>query len=127
LCEFDEAVARIPRWMLLLAAGGTAITLLRYGVSVTGGFLVGAIAAWVNFRVIEGVAAHVTNLAQAGGKAGGGTGVWAFIQFIALVLAALAILFVSGFSKPAAFCGLMITPTAVMVEMVYELVTIKHK
>jgi hypothetical protein len=127
LREFDEAVARIPRWMLLLAVAGTVVALLRYGLSVTGGFLVGAIAAWVNFRVIEGVASRVTNLAQAGQKAGGGTGVWAFIQFIALVLAALAILFVSGFSRPAAFCGLMIVPAAVMLEMVYELVTFRHK
>jgi hypothetical protein len=42
------------------------------------------------------------------------------------MLGALAILIVSGFSRPAAFCGLLIAPAAVILEVVYELVTLKH-
>lgn len=126
LAEFDEAIARIPRWILLLAVAGTVFAGLRYGLNVAAGYLLGSLAAWVNFWLIERVASRVARRAKEGEKAGGGTGAWVFIQFTGLILAALAILILSGFSKPAAFCGLLITPAAVILEMVYELVTLRH-
>jgi hypothetical protein len=127
LFEFDEAIARIPRWILLLAVAGTALAGVLAGLGAAGGFLVGALAAWLNFRVIERAANRLAHLArEEGEKAGGGTGAWVFIQFTGLILAALAILLVSGFSKSAAFCGLLIAPAAVVVEVVYELVTLRH-
>lgn len=126
LAEFDEAVARIPRWILLLAVCGTAFAGLRYGLGAAAGYLIGSLAAWANFWLIERVASKVARRAAQGEKTGGGTGAWVFIQFTGLILVALAILIVSGFSRPAAFCGLLITPAAVILEMVYELVIFRH-
>jgi hypothetical protein len=126
LPEFDEAIARIPRWILLLALAGTALAGAYYGLSAAGGYLVGSLAAWVNFRLIERAASRVARLARQGDKATSGTGAWVFIQFTGLMLGALAILIVSGFSRPAAFCGLLIAPAAVILEVVYELATLKH-
>jgi hypothetical protein len=124
--EFEQAIARIPRWILLLAAAGTGLAGVFFGLSAAGGYLIGSIAAWVNFRVIERAVNRVARLARDGEKAAGGTGAWVFIQFTGLMLGALAILIVSGFSRSGAFCGLLIAPAAVIVELVYELVTLKH-
>ena len=121
---FDKAIIRIPRWILGLALAGTVFAGFRYGLSAAGGFLTGALAASLNFWLIERAASRITRLAQhCGEKSGGGTGTWIFIQFTGLILGALAIIMVSGFSRSAAFCGLLAAPAAVILEVVYELVT----
>ena len=123
--EFDQGVARVPRWILLLAVIGTVGGLSFYGVSAAGGYLTGTLAAWVNFRLIERAVNRITDPARTGAaKAGKSAGVWVFIQFSGLILLALVILTVSGFSKPAAFLGLLAAPAAVILEVVFELVTL---
>ena len=125
--EFDQGVARVPRWILLLAVLGTVGGLLVYGGSAAGGYLTGTLAAWVNFRLIERAVNRITDPAQANAaKAGNSTGLWIFIQFSGLILLALVILIVSGFSKPAAFLGLLAAPAAVILEVVFELVTLNR-
>ena len=126
LAEFDQAIARIPRWILVLALTGTILAGLLYGLSAGAGYLIGSLGAWVNFRIIEGVANRVARQAKEGERAGGATGTWVFIQFTSLVLAALAIIMISGFSRSAAFCGFLITPAAVILEILYELVALRH-
>ncbi len=129
--DFDLAISRLPRWILLLGALGTVLVAFRFGVSVAGGFLVGALCAYLNLWVIERAVNRIARLAShdggkpGGGKPGGGAGAWVFIQFSGLLLCALVILNVSGFSSVAAFWGLMICPGAVIAEIVYELVTLK--
>ena len=126
--EFDQAIQRLPRWILLLAVLGTLLAGLRTGLSSAGGFLLGSLAAYLNLRIIERAANRISRLAgaESDSKPGGGTGVWVFVQFSGLVLAALVILNVSRFSAAAAFCGSLVCPAAVILEIVYELVTLKH-
>ncbi len=126
--DFDQAIQRLPRWILLLAALGTVLAGFLTGLSSAGGFLLGSLAAYLNLRVIERAANRISRLAGADGdsKPGGGAGVWVFIQFSGLVVAALVILNVSRFSAAAAFCGFLVCPAAVILEIVYELVTLKH-
>lgn len=126
--EFDQAIRRLPRWILLLSAIGTILAGALTGISSAGGFLLGSLAAYLNLKVIERAANRISRLAGAEGdaKPGSGTGVWVFIQFTGLVLGALVILNVSRFSAAAAFCGFLVCPAAVILEIVYELVTLKH-
>ncbi len=114
--SFEQAIARLPRWILGLAVTGTALAGTFLGLSYAGGFLVGSLAAWVNFRVIARAANRLGK--TPGEKAGTGTGAWVFIQFTGLLSGAFVILGFSGFNKTAAFCGLLVCPAAVVVEIV---------
>ena len=120
--DFDRAIARLPNWMFALAVIGTAGAGAFWGLAHAGGFLIGALAAYFNFRVIERAADRVARLAGAGKRAPGrGTGFALLIQFGIFVLAVFGILELSGFNLAAAFCGFLVCPAAVMFEIVYEL------
>ena len=125
--DYSGAIARIPRWLLLLATIGTLVALLRFGVAVAGGFLLGALAAWVNLKLVERAARRVTATtadATQPARRSGARGL--FIQFSALILGAFVIIFFSGFSKPAAFIGFFTCPAAVLLEILYELMFLKR-
>ena len=130
--SFENAIARLPRWILLLASIGTAVAASFFGIAAAGGFLAGSIAAWVNLRIVERTVNRVARLsAEKEAKPdtpgpGGGTGTWLLIQFTGLVLGAFVILRYSGFSMAAAFCGFLVCPAAVVLEIIYELVTYEH-
>ena len=129
--EFEQAVARLPRWILLLAAAGTVAAALVSGIATAGGFLLGSVAAYLNLRLIERAANRVSRLATdtrtpEDHRPGRGTGLWVFIQFSAIVFGAIVILSFSGFSRPAAFCGFLVCPAAAILEIIYELVTLKQ-
>jgi hypothetical protein len=119
--EFDEAIARVPRWLLLLAVAGTLIAGSLRGLSAASGFLMGALAAYANFRLIERAVNRIA--ANAARKPGRGTGLWVLVQFAALVLVAFVIIKYSGFNLAAAFFGFLVCPAAVVLEIVYELLT----
>ena len=126
MAEFDynRAIARLPRWLLALATLGTIYTLFRYGVSVSGGFLLGAIAAWVNLKLVERAARRVTATPVEGEEkpAKSGTG-GLFIQFSGLILGVFVIMQFSGFNTQAAFVGFFLCPAAALLEIIYELIT----
>jgi len=125
---FEQAIARMPRWILALAVVGTAVAGIFLGGAVAGGFLMGSIAAYVNFRMIERAVNRAARLSMEPGTKppGKGTGVWVLIQFGGLILGAFVILRSSGFSLTAAICGFFVCPAAALIEIVYELVTYDH-
>ena len=124
--DFERAISRLPRWILLLGGLGTVLVAVRFGVSTAGGFLVGVLGAYLNLWVIERAANRLARLAtHEAPKSGRGAGFRVFMQFSGLLLCALVILNVSGFSSVAVFCGFMVCPGAVIAEIVYELVTLK--
>ena len=51
--DFDRAIARVPKWMLAVAAIGVAVAARMGGSAYAGPFLVGAAASYFNFRLIE--------------------------------------------------------------------------
>ena len=130
--SFEHAIARLPRWILLLATTGTVIAGSFFGIAAAGGFIAGSIAAWVNLRIVERTVNRVARLSSEKDvkpdtpKPGGGTGAWLLIQFAVLVLGAFVILRYSGFGLAAAFCGFLVCPAAVVLEIIYELVTYEH-
>jgi hypothetical protein len=120
--QFESAIARLPRWILGLAALGTVISGSFWGLAQAGGFLFGAIAAYINFRLIERAVNRLSAAAQAGKKSRAGV----LMKFAALVLGAFVIIKYSGFSLAAAFFGFLVCPAAAVLEIVYELVTYEH-
>lgn len=126
--DVDRAIARIPRWIVVLGLLGTGFAGRMGGAPYAGAFLVGAAAAWFNFRLIERAVNRLGRLASApdAKPAGKGTGVWMFIQFAVLVSGAFVILKYSGFNVAAAFFGFLVCPAAAIAEIVYELLTYGH-
>ncbi len=122
--EFEAAIARLPRWILLLAVAGTAAAGVFVGIAGAGGFLLGSIAAYFNFRLIERAVNRVAR--EAVGGSGKARSPWLLIQFAGLVFGAFVIIRYSGFSLAAAFAGFMVCPAAVVLEIVYELLNYDH-
>ena len=122
--EFEAAIARLPVWMLGLTVAGTLGAGSFRGVSAAGGFLMGALAAWFNFRLIERAANRIAG--KSARKPRRGTAAWVLMQFAALVFGAFVIIKYSGFNLTAAFFGFLVCPAAVVVEIVYELLTYDH-
>jgi hypothetical protein len=120
--QFESAIARIPRWLLALAALGTVISASFWGLTHAGGFLFGSLAAYLNFRLVERAVNRLAVNVQAGEKRRPSV----LIPFAALVLGAFVIIKYSGFSMAAAFIGFLVCPAAVVLEIVYELVTYEH-
>ncbi len=122
--SFESAIARLPRWILALAAAGTLVAGQWRGLNSATGFLVGALCAYANFRIVERAVNRLARVAPTQEHPGAGTGTWIFIQFTGLILGAFVILRYSGFDLAAAFLGFLVCPAAVMLEIVYELVTL---
>jgi hypothetical protein len=125
--EFDQAIARVPKWMLALTVIGVAVAGRMGGVAYAGPFLVGAAASYFNFRLIEKAVNKLGEAAKANPerpprRAGFGM----FIQFAVFVLGAFVILRVSGFSLLAAFSGFLVCPAAAILELIFELFTYGH-
>lgn len=125
--DFDKGIARIPPLIAILGLAGTGVAGRMGGFLYAGSFLVGAIAAYVNFRVIERFVDRLGQLALAGSANPPKVrGVRLFIQFILFVLGAFVILRLSGFNVIAALCGFLVCPAAVILEILYELLTYGH-
>ncbi len=119
--QFEAAIARLPRWLLALAILGTAVAGSFKGLSAAGGFLVGAIAAWFNLRLVE---RFVDRLArEAARNPGKRRRAGVLVKLTGLLLAAFVIIRYSGFSMGAALLGFFVCPAAVVLEIVYELLT----
>ena len=127
--ELDAGIARLPRWILGLAAVGTLGVTGFLGIRTGGGFLLGAIGAWINLRLLVRAVDRIGRLATAGNAKDvrpRRSGFWVFIQLMALVLGAFVILRISGFSVLAVLCGFLVCPAAVILEIVYELLKYEH-
>jgi hypothetical protein len=125
----EAAVSRLPKWLLMLAAAGAIGAVRYYDVRIAGAFLLGAAAAWINLRLIEQAVDRIGRLAGSGDASAvkpRRRAVWMLVQFLGAALGAFVILRYSGISIIAVFCGFLVCPAAVIVEIVYELVKYEH-
>lgn len=124
---FEEGIARLPKWIAGLGLAGTGVAGQLHGLPAALGFLLGAAGAWLNLKALDrfvnrlgrSAIADQTRVPQ---TRGGGL----FLQFLGLVTGAFVILKVSGLSLIAALCGFLVLPAAVLLEIVYELLTYGH-
>ena len=124
---FDSGIARLPKWIAALAVVGSGIAGQLYGLPYALGFLLGAGGAFVNFRLIERFVNRLGELAMATPeKPPQSRGISLLILLAGLVTGAIVILKVSGFRPLAALCGFLVFPAAVLLEILYELVTYGH-
>lgn len=123
--DFDKGIARIPSLILALGVTGTGLAGWFGGFPYAAAFFAGAGAAYFNFRLLERFVNRLGELAAAA-KPVKASGVRVFIQFALFVLGAFVILRISGFNVVAALYGFLVCPAAVMVEILYELITYGH-
>jgi hypothetical protein len=125
--ELDKGIARVPVLIAVLGLVGSGVAWRLGGLLYAGSFLAGAVAAYLNFRLLEHFVNRLGRLAAAEpGKPPRVSGIWWFIQFALFVAGAFVILRLSGFNIVAALCGFLVCPAAVMFEIVYEIVTFKY-
>ena len=127
--RIDAAIRRLPKWLLALAALGTLGTLEIFGVKLAAGFLAGALAAWVNLRFIERAVDRMGELIRAGNSDKLKPRWRAFrmlAEFVGAAILGFVILRISGISVIAVFCGFLVCPGAVILEILYELAKYEH-
>lgn len=125
--HLDKGIARVPALIGVLGLLGSGVAWRVWGISHAVAFLVGAVAAYFNFRLLERFVNRLGSLVAAEpGKALKVSGVMLFIQFALFVAGAFVIIRVSGFNVVAALCGFLVCPAAVIVEILYELFTYGH-
>ena len=123
--NFDEGIARVPKFILVLGVIGTLVAGRMGGLAWASAFFIGAGAAYFNFRLIERAVDRMGKLAGAE-RPRKASGMLMFLQFAIFVIAAFVILRVSGFNLMVALGGFLVCPAAVLVEIFYELLTYEH-
>ncbi len=125
--DLDQAVARVPLLIAALGLIGSAVAWYFWGIALATAFLVGAVAAYLNFRLIErfvnrllrAVASHPLKPPRR-------AGITLFLQLALFILGAFVIIRFSGLNIAAALYGFLVCPAAVMLEAIYYLLTYGH-
>jgi hypothetical protein len=120
---YSGAVARIPRFMIVLAVVLTAAGWLRFGWRVALGFACGSAIAYLNFhwleRVVSALADRATQTAYR--QSSGGIVFRFLVRYFLMAVAAYAIFSVSPASVYGLFAGLFLPVGGIACEAGYEL------
>jgi hypothetical protein len=118
---YGRALARIQFLMLFLSAAGMGVAGICGGWRWAAGYLLGALASYANFRWLKQM---VSALSDAAASKSPGTrfAVIFGLRFLLLGISAYAIFNFSTLSLAAAFVGLFVSVTAVILEILYELI-----
>jgi hypothetical protein len=120
---YARALPRIRRFMLGLAIPMAVLVLLRFGLKMALGFLVGCAIAYLNFywlkRAVTALADKVTATGECPSSAGV---VLRFLgRYLLMAFAAYAIFKISPASLYGLFAGLFLPVAAILSEAGYEL------
>jgi hypothetical protein len=117
----DRALGRIHNFMAVLGAAGMIASGLYGGWRWMVGFLLGAGAAWINFRWLKRL---VNSLGEAAVKKPPKARVAVFLglRYLLLAAAGYVILNYSTLSLWAALIGLFVPAAAVILEVLFELI-----
>lgn len=120
---YARAVARIPRFMLLLAVILSTAAWLRFGWKIALGFACGCAIAYLNFHWLERVVSALADRATQSGypQSSGGVVFRFLMRYFLMALAAYAIFSVSPASLYGLFAGLFLPVAAIACEAAYEI------
>ncbi len=121
--DLDRAMQRVPLLIAVLGLIGSAVAWRYGGLAAAVAFLIGAVAAYFNFRLIERfVARLVGSFAANPAKRPKFAGLRLFLQLALFLALAFVILRFTGFSIVVALYGFFVCPAAVMIEAIYYLI-----
>ena len=120
---YARAVARIPRFMFLLAVILSTAAWLRFGWKIALGFACGCAIAYLNFHWLERVVSALADRATQSGypQSSGGVVFRFLMRYFLMALAAYAIFSVSPASLYGLFAGLFLPVAGIACEAIYEL------
>jgi len=116
--DYDRALTRIKYFTLLVSLVGTVAMLLARGRGAAAGFLAGAGISYINFELLSGLV-HVMSASAPKAR---GWGVLIALRYAIVGLAAYVIVRILGITPVAVLAGLLAAFTAVILEILYELI-----
>jgi hypothetical protein len=121
--DLHRALQRVPLLIALFGLIGSAVAWRYGGFSGAVAFLVGAVAAFFNFRLIERFVARLVGaMAENPAKRPRFAGLRLFLQLALFLAGTFVILRFTGFSMVVAVYGFLVCPAAVMIEAIYYLI-----
>ena len=117
---YGRALARIQFLMLFLSVAGMVVAAVYGGWRWAAGYLLGAVASYANFHWLKQMVSALSD-AAASKSPGTRAAVIFGLRFLLLGVGAYAIFNFSTVSLAAAFVGLFVSVTAVILEILYEL------
>ena len=120
---YSGAVARIPRFMVVLSVILTGGALLHFGWRIATGFASGCAIAYLNFHWLEKVVSALADRAtQSAHRQSSGGVVFRFLmRYFLMALGAYVIFSVSPASLYGLFAGLFLPVAGIACEAAYEL------
>jgi hypothetical protein len=120
---YSGAYGRIVRFMLVLGIAATIALLVRFGIAVAAGFLVGCVIAFLNFHWLKRVVNALADRATASGERQSSSGVVLrfLLRYFLIGLAAYAIFKIARGSLYGLLAGLFLPVGAILMEAGYEL------
>ena len=120
---YSGAYARILRFMLVLGIVATIAVLVRFGLVVAAGFVVGCAIAFVNSHWLKRVVSALADRTTATGERPSSKGVVLrfLLRYFLIALGAYAIFKISRDGLYGLLAGLFLPVGAILMEAVYEL------
>ena len=118
---YGRALARMPRWIAVVAAAALPLMWWRGGAQYAASFLTGAIVGYWNYRGVLRVVEQLARTVEETGKAPR-SGMRRLLRLLFIGLAVFVIIRFTRINLVAAFVGLFVPVAAVVLEILYELV-----
>ena len=116
---YDQALRRIKALTLVVGLAGTAVIFLLRGRNEAVGFLAGSAVSYLNFELLSGLA----GIMGASGSKQKGWGLLIAFRYAILGVAGYVIVRVLGITPVAVLAGLLAAFAAVLLEILYELIS----
>lgn len=117
----DRALGRIRVFIAIMTVAGVAAAAWHGGWKWAIGFLLGALASWINFRWLKQMVSAIGD-AAAGKKPKATGAIFLGLRYLLLGAAGYAILTYSTLSLTAGLLGLFVPAAAVILEILFELI-----
>jgi hypothetical protein len=118
--NYERAMQRMTRIAAATGVAGVLTALIWRGPRVSAGFLAGALLSMVNFRWWTGLA---NALGSSGKPPRRGTAVWLGLRYVAVAGAVYVIVKILEISVLPVLAGLLVSVAAVLIEILYELIS----